>query len=247
MTDTLRVQLFFDDEHLLVPQIGDVINLNILIYPIPYDVNFDNSWLKSTDFGNRIKIVSIKNFGKNPNNTDAYEVNVLGVVTGKINSGEEIVTSIGPYSANAQFKTSRDYQQLVEMAKDFQVVETPWFSESYYKYITYSVVLVALVFVVIISRKMFVKMKDEKQVKIKKEQEKSQFIMLLRNARSRDEFENIYSSQKMMHEYFSAVPQRKEFLKIVDQYQYRKTWSDQELGRVIEYRDQLIKEFDRGI
>lgn len=220
---------------------GDIIEATIRVWPIE---NADLSQFKKLEKGtlfNAFYLAQITSLAPSPNNADVVELKGLFIV--KSTKVEPIYAL--KYNESLIELRSGDVKvtPLGDKSQDFYILDQSLDSSKLWMILTGAgIVLLILGFVKRQKIKEFlINLKPDQAKKDRK-----RYDELFRVASKREDFERLYSEKnKWLALLTDKAPAHLEFLKTLNQYQFKKDWSNEELNEVRASFDIIRRSFEK--
>lgn len=220
---------------------GDLVEATLRFWPIE---NADLSQFKKLEKSvlfNAFYMAQVMSLGVSPNNADVVEMRALFIVK----SAKPQSLFVFKYNeAPIEMRISDvKIQELKEKSQNYIILNQS-LNSSYF--LTMIVVIVAIVLIVgIFKRKAiiaFVKgLKPDDSKKMKKHYDE-----IFRTANKREDFELIYKEKEMWLRILeNRAPAHSEFFKVLNQYQYKKDWSNEDYSEVRSTFDVIRRSFEK--
>ncbi len=214
---------------------GDSVKIEIQLWPVEnfdekYFLNFkDNLFLESF-------YVSDVHVARSENNYDVIEIKIDGIAIKPMTKNHEVRLVFGDYATS--FSMPLSIKKLDGLDGGFTILgQSVNFSTQNIYVISLTVLIGALILMVLIFRKK-IKYLFEKKT-IDRESEKF-FQTLFHSANNREQFEEIYLLRNRWLKYLPEKnPAINQFFKTMEEHQYKRTWSKDNLYEVKDSFDKI--------
>lgn len=220
---------------------GDLVEITLKFWPIE---NADLSQFRKLEkniFFNAFYLAQIISLELSPNNADVVELRGLFVVkSAKPQTLYVIKYNETPIEMRIE---GLKIQELKEKSQNYIVLDQS--VNSSYIIIVVAVILGLILIGVIVKRKhlkdLFLGFKPDSGKKAKK-----RYDELFRAANKREDFEHIYKEKDLWLKLLETqAPAHNEFFKVINQYQFKKDWSNEDNTIVLAAFDTIRRSFEK--
>lgn len=183
-------------------------------------------------------ISEIQSLSPSENNAEVFEIKAIGVVTGEINPSKLYFNYLG-HEIPVKFQDQK-IKFTENKNKDFYILDQS-LDLKLKTWIIISLIIILLFCIMVLFRK-----KIGDIFKTKKTQDpREDFKTLFLNAKSREDFERIYSEKENWIPLLTVKTQaHSDFFDTINQYQYKKNWSHEEQVDVETSFDNIRRSFE---
>jgi hypothetical protein len=226
-SEELHSQVYLTQESSFVKE-GDIVEGVLKIWPIDSaDLNEFKTLVGKNLLGH-LYVTEIESVAPSENNADVIEVKALFIVN---DEKEDVLTQV-PYKNQLipidpiSFKIER----LEKKTKDYYILDQSLFK-------SHLLVILIVIFVGVIT--IFLGIKRRAILKFIKERKldpiqvkRNSFNELFAKATTREDFEHLYLVRKEWLSLVEIVPAYQDFFNVMNQHQYKKNWSNEDLIEV---------------
>lgn len=217
---------------------GDIFEAMIRVWPLDSADLSQFKKLEKTTLFNALYLAQITSLGVSPNNADVVELKGLFIAK----SAKVQPTFIFKYN-NQDITLSSGVLSIKELGdkkEDFYVLSQSL--NSSYLWIAYVVIGLILLIVIIRKRESLIALVKPNKAKI----EKKKYDHLFKVADKREDFELLYKEKgNWIQLLVETTPAHHDFLRILNQHQFKKNWSNEEYADVRASFDVIRRSFEK--
>lgn len=234
--DEIQAEFFFDDKIMTLKE-GDIVVGTLRAWPIENAKKEEFEKYLGKNLFDGFYLSDIISSAPSANNADVYELKGHFIIVGKVNP-EKMVFTYENSSAHVRYREVL-FKPLENKVEDFYILD-----QSIDRNILLGIIAFAFL---LLSSFLIYRYKEKIKNLFKKKTPVDPietYRKLFQDAKERKDFERVYAEKELWLSLLETkAPAHYEFLKVINQHQYKKEWSKVDLAEVQESFDIIRRSF----